>query len=207
MRHRGETCLIVGVGPNLKLTPPNAFDYPSFGVNSIYRYDGWKPTYYVGVDERLKVENGAAILKALPDVPKFFPRPDWDDLEGDNIFRFAHRQGGSLFVGGQTPQQLDALTKHGITYYRVMGAVMQIAIWMGFTTLLMIGIQHKEGAPVEHFWGHDAGAIPDQPIQTWLTEYAQWTHGGGVKVLNISEDTAVPESVIPRDDWRNWTNT
>jgi len=24
--------------------------------------------------------------------------------------------------------------------------------------------------------------------------------------LNISEDTYVPEDVIPRDDWKKWTN-
>jgi hypothetical protein len=53
--HSGETCLIVGVAPNLKLTPPELFNYPSFSVNTIYHYEGWKPTYYVGVDERLSL--------------------------------------------------------------------------------------------------------------------------------------------------------
>jgi hypothetical protein len=28
-----------------------------------------------------------------------------------------------------------------------------------------------------------------------------------VKILNISQDTYVPEDVLPRDDWRNWKNT
>lgn len=205
--HRGETCLIVGVGPNLNLTPPEWFDYPSFSVNSIYRRDDWKPTYYVGVDERLRVENGAEICRKYADIPKFFPTPDWDDLQGENIYRFKHRQNGDLYVGGQLPNQREALTKFGITYWRVMGAVLQIACHMGFTTMLMIGVQHKEGAPTEHFWGNDAGAVADQPIETWLIEYKQWAHGMGVKVLNISEDTYVPEDVLPRDDWHKWTNT
>lgn len=202
--HAGETCLIVGVGPNLNLTWPEWFDYPSFGCNSIYRYEGWRPTYYVGVDERLRVENGAEICRVYRDIPKFFPRPDWDALEGENIYRFLHRDIGGLYVGGQLANQREALTKYGITYWRVMGAVLQIAWHMGFTTLLMIGVQHKEGAPTEHWYGHDAGAVADQPIATWLTEYKQWAHGMGVKVLNISEDTYVPEDVIPRDDWQRW---
>lgn len=205
-KHAGQTCLIVGVGPNLKLTPPEWFDYPSLSCNSIYRMEGWRPTYYVGVDERLRVENGKEICEKYADIPKFFPRPDWDDLQGENIYRFLHRDIGSLYVGGQTPHQKEALTKNGITYYRVMGAVMQIALHMGFTTLLMIGIQHKEGAPTAHFWGEDHKAIADQPISTWLTEYSQWANGSTARVLNISEDTCVPESVIPRDDWRNWRN-
>ena len=204
--HRGETCLIVGVGPNLKLTPPEWFDYPSLSCNSIYRYEGWRPTYYVGVDERLRVENGAEIVRKYADIPKFFPTPDWDSLQGENIYRFKHRINGDLYVGGQMANQRDALTKWGITYWRVMGAVMQIAWHMGFSTMLMIGIQHKEGAPTEHFWGNDAGANPNQPIETWMLEYRQWAHGTTARVLNISEDTYVPESVISRDDWRNWAN-
>lgn len=204
--HEGQTCLIVGVGPNLNLTPPEWFDYPSLGVNSIYKYQGWKPTYYVGVDERLRVENGKEICRVFRDIPKFFPTPDWDDLQGENIFRFVHRDIGNLFVGGQSPHQREALTQWGITYYRIMGAVMQIACYMGFKTALMIGIQHAEGAPVEHFWGHDSGAVADQPLSTWFTEYSQWAHGTRTQFLNISEDTHVPENVIPRDDWRKWKN-
>ena len=205
-KHAGQTCLIAGVGPNLHLTPPHWFNYPSFSVNSIYKYEGWRPTYYVGVDERLRVENGAQIVKTYADVPKFFPTPDWDDLQGENIYRFKHRENGNLYVGGQLANQRESLTKWGITYWRVMGAVMQIAWYMGFTTMLMIGIQHKEGAPVAHFWGEDTGANPDQPIETWLEEYRQWAHGTTARVLNISEDTYIPESIIPRDDWRKWAN-
>lgn len=204
--HAGQTCLLVGVGPNLKDTPPEWFDYPSISVNSIYQYEGWKPTYYVGVDERLRVENGAEICKVYKDIPKFFPTPDWDDLQGENIYRFMHRQSGSLFIGGQSPRSKESLTKWGITYYRVMGAALQVAMYMGFSTVLMIGIQHKEGAPTAHFWGEDAGAVADQPIEHWTHEYAQWAHGSGMNVLNISADTYVPESVIPRDDWQKWKN-
>ena len=144
-KHSGETCLITGVGPNLHLTPPALFDYPSFGVNTVYRYAGWNPTYFVGVDHRLKVEDGAAIVKRYPDVPKFFPSPDWDDLQGENIYRFMHRQNGELFVGGQSPRDRNALLSWGITYRRIMEAVFQIAYWMGFTTMLTIGVQHKPG--------------------------------------------------------------
>lgn len=202
--HKGETCLLVGVAPNLKLTPPEIFHYPSISVNSIIKYEGWKPTYYVGVDERLRVENGNEICRLYKDIPKFFPSPDWDELQGENIYRFKHRQGGSLYIGGQSATQKESLTKFGITYYRVMGAAMQIAMYMGFSTLLMIGVQHKEGAPTEHFWGNDAGAVADQPMSHWLEEYGQWARGSGMKVLNISVDTYVPENVLPRDSYKNW---
>lgn len=206
-RHAGQTCLIVGVGPNLHLTPPAWFDYPSFGVNTLYRYAGWSPTYFVGVDERLKLEDGAAIVERYPDVPKFFPSPDWDDLPGSEIYRFRHEHRGDLFVGGQSPADIKALTTWGITYRRIMDAVFQIAYWMGFTTMLMIGIQHKPQTRQELFWGTDNGE-PERDFAWEELGYVECRRAlAGARILNISDDTYVPEDVLPRDNWRNWKNT
>jgi hypothetical protein len=210
--HKGKTCLLVGVGPNLKLTPPEWFNYPSFSVNTIFHYKGWKPTYYVGVDARLFRDNRKEILDNFSDIPKFIPRPDQDDFEGPNIYRFYHRE-GDVIIGGRLPNDRDALTNFGITYYRVMDAVMQIAWHMGFTTMLIIGMQHKTPTPNEpladvmHFWGPDMIAI-QHPLDHWYNGYKTVIRsmGEGVRVLNISEDTYVPEDVIPRGDWKDWKN-
>jgi hypothetical protein len=204
-KHAGQTCLIVGLGPNLHLTPPAWFNYPSFGVNTLYRYEGWNPTYFVGVDERLKLEDGAAIVQRYPDVPKFFPSPDWDDLQGENIYRFRHEHRGDLFVGGQSPADIKALTQWGITYRRIMEAVFQIAYWMGFRTMLMIGVQHKPDTRQKLFWGTDEG----EPEQDFIWEelgYIECRRAlSGARILNISEDTYVPEDVLPRGNYRNWS--
>ncbi len=206
--HRGQTCLIAGLGENLKLTPPEWFNYPSFSVNTILRYEGWRPTFYVGLDHRLKVENGDEIKEKYWDIPKFIPTPDWDDFECPNCYRFVHRT-GALYVGGQLASNREALTRHGIGYYRVMDAVFQIAWHMGFTTMLVVGVQHKPNAEKNHFWGLDPGTIIGQPIEYWFEGYRYFSHEGmgGVRVLNISENTYVPENVMPRDDWQKWKNT
>jgi hypothetical protein len=205
-RHKGETCLIVGVGPNLRLTPPEWFNYPSFGINTIYHYAGWKPTYYVGVDERLYREDGEEIKRVYRDVPKFVPSPDRDDWKADNVFRFYHRP-GEMFIGGHPIGEKDSLTGFGITYRRIMDAVLQIAYWMGFTTMLMIGVQHKPGTRKEHFWGtatHD----PANEFRFEEMGYAECIRmmGSKVRVYNISEDTYVPENILPRDGWQEWRN-
>ena len=205
----GETCLIIGVAPNLKLTPPEQFGYPSFGVNTFYKYEGYKPTYYVGVDERLRLEDGAAIMERYPDVPKFFPTPEWDALQGDNIHRFKHREGGGLSVPGYSARDKNAL-KDGILYYRIMDAVFQIAWHMGFTTMLMIGVQHKpydeQDSDRQHFWGLDEKAISNQPFDWWFTGYRHFVQTmSEIKVLNISADTYVPEAILPRADFRKYT--
>lgn len=204
--HKGQTCLIVGVGQNLELTPPEWFDYPSFGVNTIYKRAGdWKPTYFVGVDERLEREDGAAIMDAYRDIPKFIPYPDRDSWQGENVYRFYHRA-GDLIIGGRLPNQSRALTDIGIGYRKIMETVLQIAWYMGFTTMLMIGIQHKPGAYREHFWGLDKESV-EQPQDFWFEGYREMVKAmNGIRVLNISEDTYVPQDVLPRADWREWRN-
>lgn len=208
--HKGQTCLIVGVGGNLPLTPPNWFNYPSFGVNTIYKsagmWNGWKPTYFVGVDERLEREDGAVISDVYRDVIKFIPTPDRDSWKGENFLRFYHRP-GDIIIGGQSPADPKALTVHGIGYRKIMDAVLQIAWHMGFTTMLMIGIQHKPDDQQAHFWGQDVKSIPEPTFHYWFDGYQQIIRamGNKIRVLNISEDTYVPEDVIPRGDWRKWS--
>lgn len=212
--HAGQTCLIVGVGGNLALTQPQWFDYPSFSVNTIYKsvtrgdFDGWKPTYYVGVDERLQREDGAAISDVYRDVTKFIPRPDRDTWQGENFHRFYHRP-GDIIVGGMLANHKDALDGFGISYRKIMDAVLQIAWHMGFKTMLMIGIHHKPDDQQAHFWGADVKSIPEKTLHYWFDGYqsVRRAMGDTVTVLNISEDTYVPDDVIPRDDWRNWRTT
>lgn len=205
--HKGETCLIVGVGGNLKLTPPERFNYPSFGVNTIYHYEGWKPTYYVGVDERLQREDGKAISEKYKDVAKFIPYPDRDSWQGENFHRFYHRP-GDLIIGGQSPNRPNGLVSPGLGYRKIMDAVLQIAWYMGFTTMLMIGVQHKPDDQKAHFWGQDVKSIDEPTFHYWFDGYQSIRRamGESVRVLNISEDTYVPEDVLPRDDWKKWSN-
>ncbi len=203
--HAGQTCVIVGIGPNLELTPPELFDYPTFGINTLYKRGGdWKPTYYVGVDEELLKRDGKELVKVYADVPKFFPTPDFDSLQGENIYRFAHRTGIELVTGGKLANQKDALTHTGITYRRIMDAVFQIAWHMGFTTMLMIGVSHEPGGRKDHFWGV-AEYEPQKDFEWEEIGYRECLRMmKGVKVVNISENTHVPESILPRGNWRDW---
>jgi hypothetical protein len=209
--HKGETCLLVGLGPNLHLTPPERFHYPSIALNTMYKYgekynSDWMPTYYAGVDERLEREDGAAINEIYRDIPKFIPTPDRDTWQGENFYRFHHRA-GDMILGGRSAKDPDALTRDGIWYVNVMTAAMQIAWHMGFTTLLIIGMQHKPNELYKHFWGEDNKKTNNQTAEHWLLGYAGLVRAmRGVRVLNISEDTYVSEDVIPRDDWRKYAN-
>jgi hypothetical protein len=203
--HAGETALLVGNGKNLRLTPPEWFNYPSIGMNTIHLYEGWKPTYYTAVDSRVMREFGKAIADRYADIPKFIPRPNLDAWKGENFYRFYHRPGPLVSVTGKPMNYRDIMTDEGISYGNIMHVAMQLAAWMGFTTLLMIGIEHKPLYAQDHFWGCDHGMSATPPVEQWLVGYADIIkHMGGVKVLNISQDTYVPDYVIPRGNWEDW---
>ena len=205
--HKGGVCLLVGNGKNLALTPPETFSFPTFGMNTIHLYEGWKPTYYTTVDSRVMIEFGAAVYERFIDIPKFIPTPNLDKWQGENFYRFYHRP-GVLWPDSQAklwPSGL--LTEQGITYGNVMHIAMQLAYFMGFTTLLVIGMEHKEHKAQDHFWGCDHRMGANIDIAEWLHGYKVLANGmieHGVRILNISVDTGVGEDVLIRDDWRNW---
>ena len=207
--HAGGTVLLVGNGENLRQTPPAWFDFPSFGMNTIHKYAGWKPTYYTAVDSRVMNEFGKEIAEKYKDIPKFVPRPNLDDWHGDNFYRFYHRP-GALFPRNGMPMHYDKLmTESGISYGNIMHVALQIAAWMGFTRLLIVGMEHKPLYAKSHFWGTDDGMHEGAPVQQWLNGYkeiVQHMNAAGIEVLNISENTFVSEDIIPRDDWRNYAS-
>lgn len=208
-KHKGQTAILVGLGPNLKLTPPKWFDYPSFSMNTIFKHPTWQPDYYVGVDVRLMEECAEIVNTKFSHIPKFIPSPRLDAWpDAPNLVRFLCRM-GDLYVGGQLPNQPEAMTKFGLSWQNVMAATMQIAWFMGFSRLLLIGVQHQPDNKREHFWGVDHGMPESQELEIWLQNYADVVRmmGSSCQVLNISEDTHVPENILPRGDWREWKNS
>ena len=198
--HKGEVALLVGNGVNLKLTPPELFNLPALGMNTIYQYEGWKPTYYTAVDNRVMREFGKEIAEKYRDIPKFVPvgLKEW---QGENFVVFNHL--ANDLKRGWKPNTLP----DGITYHSSMHVAMQLAYWMGFTTLLMIGVHHKPGEGQAHFWGRDEGMPDILPVSDWLMGYEVLVNGmksKGITVLNISEDTHVPENILPRGNWKDW---
>lgn len=200
--------MLVGNGENLHLTPPAYFDYPSFGMNTVHKYEGWTPTYYTAVDSRVMREFGDAITERFAGIPKFIPMPNLDAWQGENFYRFYHRP-GPLWKPDSRRMDSDFLSSEGITYGNVMHVAMQLARWMGFTTLLVIGMEHRPAKAQAHFWGCDHGMSAYPPLDDWLEGYKTLVDGfahDGARVINISENTYVPEEIIPRGDWREWSN-
>lgn len=138
-KHEGETCLIIGNGPSLR-NVPLAFlqKYLSFGTNRIYLLDGFTPTYYCSVNP-LVIQQFITDIAQI-DAPKFLPESYcFDDtclpLRSSGIAVFSRDASQWIYEG------------HTVTF-----VCMQIAWYMGFKNVLLVGVDHSykfEGNPNE----------------------------------------------------------
>lgn len=204
--HNGETILLVGNGANLHLTPPERFNYPSIGMNTIHLYENWLPDYYVAVDRRVWVEFGNEINSKFADIPKFLPKPKLLRWRGENIYRFSNRPGPIAPKGNENLWQED-IEHSQMTWCNVMHVAIKLAYFMGAQTILIIGMEHKKNNARQHFWGEDKRMPKNVPFKDIFKGYKQLVaglHSHDINIFNISEDTHVPEDVIPIDSVKNW---
>lgn len=136
-KHRGETGLIIGNGPSLRDVPLEFLQkYPSFGTNRIYLLEGFTPTYYCSVNPLVISQFTEDIAKI--EAPKFLPAAYcFDDtclpLNSSGMVLFSQDASSWIYEG------------HTVTY-----VCMQIAYYMGFKNVLLVGVDHSfqyHGAP------------------------------------------------------------
>lgn len=209
----------MGNGPSLNDIPLWFLQlYPTFGCNLIHlgkdgkmRTDGFKPTYYVAVDSWIFRDFGEGVLAAFADVPKFIPWPNLDWVEGPNFYRFYHRAGPLWPYCDEPLWPRDVLSEPGITYKGVTHISVQLAYFMGFTTILLVGMDNTHGrdegstrAPWKHYYAEPQRLKYGEPDH-WEEAFKILADGfaeTGVRMINLSTYTTMTK--IERDDWRNW---
>lgn len=208
-RHAGETCLIICNGPSLNEMPLDfLWRYPSFGCNTICEWTEFEPWYYVAVDDRVRREFGDRVLERFSMIPKFVPTPNLDSWIGPLFYRWFHRPGPLWPYAKQALWPSDMLSTDGITWSCVPHVMMQLAYFMGFTTILIVGMDHSDNYK-DHAWGKDAGMNdrkdPRKLWDKWEAGHMQLYKGfieNGVEMINITPGTM--ERSLPKDDWRKW---
>jgi hypothetical protein len=146
-RHRSERCFIVGNGPSLKqmnLSPLRK--EVTFGLNRIYLLFpslGFTTTYYVAVN-KLVIEQCASEILAQVPCPKFisYDARRWISFTPDLAFLYS-RDG---------PRFYHDVTKGIWQGATVTFAALQLAYYMGFRQVVLIGVDHtyaSRGQPHE----------------------------------------------------------
>jgi hypothetical protein len=137
--HTGQRCFIIGNGPSLRRTDLTLLKNEiTFGLNRIYlNFDamGFATPYHVCVNE-LVVEQCAREIEELP-MPRFIGWHCRDLVQFDHDTTFLYTRGGlrSWFYTDLTEGCWEGNT---VTF-----VAMQLAYWMGFDEVILIGVDHS----------------------------------------------------------------
>ena len=146
-RYNDQRCFLIGNGPSLcadDLTKLHEAGEITFAFNRIYNiFDQtqWRPTFYISQDEKM-LAGCADIVSGLKAQAKFIPiqLKWWNEIEIDDADYFN-------IVNQQTedPQQFrfsDDISRCIYNSLTGMYTAAQIAAYMGFTEIYLIGVDH-----------------------------------------------------------------
>lgn len=137
--HKGEDCFIIGNGPSLNKMDLSKLDgYYCFGLNKIYLMFEKQPldlSYLISVN-KLVIEQSLKIYKERIDYPVFLSYnslPDGIKLS-ENIYPLITDARWSFYSDVSNP----IAEGYTVTY-----VAMQIAYYMGFKRVFLIGVDHS----------------------------------------------------------------
>lgn len=204
MLDHGLTCVVVGNGPSLNKVPVEWLGkYPTFGSNRCYLR--FIPTYYVCVNP-LVIEQNRAEIAALP-CDKFI-------RAGSGILS------APLHSSTQAKFSFEPLCwiHEG---YTVTYVSLQLAYWMGFKTVFLVGVDHRyqqTGKPNEqqvmngddpnhfdpHYFKGQNWNLADIEKSTGFYKVARDIYEkNGRKIINLTEGTAL--DVFEKGNIEEWT--
>lgn len=218
--HKGETGLVVANGPGLaKVSDEFLSSYPSFGCNRISaRHPGYCPTYYVGMgfnqldtpEKRKDIE--VFITDARCEV--MFINRHW-------VHEYAYPKVLSVLGGrayGAKDSNLRDFSFNPLHYmgigYSIVYCSLQIAYYMGFTTILLVGMDHTYEGAQGHFYPDDK--YPEFEKAPGPYTPKAWQNGANMvftlandayrknkrRIINLSEPTAC--EVFERGRIEDW---
>lgn len=197
--HRDETCVIMGNGPSLNKVPNSFLDkYITFGSNQIYRLP-YTPDYYCIIDEAMLHHCLPALKEGWQPKRQMFLRAE--ACIEDNWWIYP------VVMNGYSRDINGFVVMGGTVTY----AMMQLATFMGFNKILLVGIDHyypksfsgksggftAEGKDPDHFvceggqpYFEDGKsyARPEDTTKSYLAA-KMFFDEFGVKCINLTEGT------------------
>lgn len=169
--HQGETCVIIGNGPSLNLVNFDELEnFITFGVNGIfYKTDelGFIPDYYVVEDTAVMVDNLEKIKEYRGKKASFFPtlyKKYFTDKKDRYFFKMDRRFYEPSSYGFEVPQFSRDCNARIFCNQSVTFINLQLAIYMGFKNILLVGMDHNYDIPPDHIVdGHKILSTSDDP--------------------------------------------
>lgn len=147
--HRGQDCFIIGNGPSLnKMDLEPLKDYYTFGLNKIYlmakRGVDLNLSYLVSVNP-LVIEQSANVFESLECYTFLSYQAAHEHVRPLSQINYLYTRGAPYTFRGDIQSRVSE--GHTVTF-----VAMQIAFYMGFKRVFLIGVDHSfkaEGAPNE----------------------------------------------------------
>lgn len=141
--HQGDRCFIIANGPSLAQTDLRTLeDEITFGMNRIYlNFDsmGFQTSYYLAINE-LVLDQFSAEIADLK-MPKFLNWNSRDKVEseGEDVYYLRFKLSlYDTFVSDMT----EPLCSGGTVTF----AALQVAFYMGFQQVVLVGLDHRFGS-------------------------------------------------------------
>ena len=144
--HKGERCFIIGNGPSLKAKDLDLLQAQmelSFAFNRIFyifSQTSWRPTYYISQDYRM-LQSCVAEVNKIPAKMRMIPSElKWYyniDISLATYFHLKNRH------DPETPVFSNRINKCIYNSNTVVITAIQIAIYMGFKDIYLLGVDHR----------------------------------------------------------------
>jgi len=202
-KHKGETCVITGNGVSLRDVPDDFLhSFPLFGTNRCYLR--FVPDYYVAVNPLVIKQNRA-------------------DIEAMDTVKFIR---AGLIVNCHPLQNriASAFSFEPLVWinegYTVTYVCMQLAFFMGFETVLLVGIDHRydyKGAPnslqkletddpnhfdPRYFKGQEWNAPDLAKSEKFYKVARDVFESAGRRIINLTPNTAL--DVFEKEELSAW---
>ncbi|PKB53215.1 hypothetical protein CRH03_22195 [Clostridium sp. HMb25] len=200
-QYKGKKCFVVATGPSLTLSDlyklKDHKEY-TFGMNSLVRFfdkTEWRPNFYVLQDcdvyrknkEQIKKYDNVSIVYFIADIVKRYS-PDCKELK--NVVYFAqdlHNHNCRTEKDYETPirpkisadcflQIEDGFT---VTY-----TVLQLAMYMGFKEIYLLGVDCDYSNSSFRFKGHICS--PEKQMTISYEVVAEYAKKNGIKIYNAT---------------------
>ncbi len=210
-RYSNQSCFIVGNGPSLSTEDLDRINCVSFGSNYIYKiFDqtSWRPQFYCAFDKVVIEKIGDALL-SIPVETKFIDSSLGKKYRYDPSIHMINRI-NRYTINPYAPKMAivnEKCENFVGSCYSVTSECIQLAIYMGFKTIYLLGIDHgfstyydlkgnlivENGGAGNHFYNekkvHAANAGCPYIVEEGYRLCKSLAEKRNVKIINVSRKT------------------
>lgn len=200
--HKGRSCFVVATGPSLRVSDLNMLKengYICISMNRIYNiFDktDWRPDYYVIEDQKM-IEDLAEEIAELELEHKFVngaPEKYWNLEKSKNSIMYKMIMQNCLNDNIGFSRNLERMIYNG---YTVTYVCIQLAVYMGFSEIYLIGVDFNYSTDIyaesNHFEGYQKHykdirlnpVMPDKMIRAYK-KAKRVTDSMGVHIYNAT---------------------